>query len=53
MWYECNEQAFVVTKPDGTMFKCVEFPEGLNNLDIEIDSGTTLANSVAGNRSNY
>ena len=28
--YESNEQAFVVTKPDGMMFKFVESPEGLH-----------------------
>ena len=31
--YESNEQAFVVTKPDGMMFKFVESPEGLHYLD--------------------
>ena len=33
VWYESNEQAFVVTKPDGMMFKFVESPEGLHYLD--------------------
>ena len=28
--YESNERTFVVTKPDGMMFKFVESPEGLH-----------------------
>ena len=51
--YESNERTFVVTKPDGMMFKFVESPEGLHYLDTEGDSGTTLVNTVANSRSNY
>ena len=53
VWYESNEQAFVVTKPDGMMFKYVESPEGLHYLDTEGDLGMTLVNTVAGIWSNY
>ena len=53
VWYECDELAFVVTKPDSTMFKFVESPDGLHYLDTEGESGTMLVNTVAANRSNY
>ena len=53
MWYECDELAFMVSKPDSTMFKFVESPDGLHYLDREGESGTMLVNTVAANRSNY
>ena len=53
MRYECDELAFVVTKLDSTMFKFVESPDGLHYLDTEGDSGMMLANTLAGNQSNY
>lgn len=53
VWYNENKQMFVVTKPDGKVFVFKESPSVLHYLNIKGDSGTTLANTVASQRSNY